>query len=432
MNGSAAMLENPAVRKVPYLRWLVAFALFTAALLNYIDRNVLGLLAATIQRDLGISNQGYAGIVNAFLIAYTVANLLSGRVVDKLGVRLSLALFLCWWTVASSLTGLARSLGQLCGLRFMLGLGEAGCYTASPKAVGEWFPASERATAVGIYSAGGAVGATVAPVMVAVVAANFGWRWVFAVTPILAGLWMLLWFWLYRNPATHPNMTDEERHLLSAHFAAAQSAAEEPRQTERELWGRVLREPLVWQLMLARLVTDPVWYFFQFWFPKYLQNVRGLDQKGVAIMWLIFAAATIGFTSGGFLSGRLVKRGWIASASRVRIMVLCALLAPMIGCIPMVPSLAGAIGIAMVVAFAATAWLSNITSLVVDIVPQRILGTAFGVIACGSALGGFFMNQSVVWFIDHRSYNDCFAILAAAHPLGLLLIWNLRKRPAAV
>jgi len=420
-------------RKIPCLRWLVAFALFSAALLNYLDRNVLGLLAVSIQKDLSISNQGYASIINFFLIAYTIANLLSGRVVDKLGVRLSLALFVGWWTIANAFTGLARSLTQLCGLRFMLGLGEAGCYTASPKAVAEWFPVSERGTAVGIYSAGGAVGATLAPVMVALVAGNFGWRWVFAVTPVLAGLWLLLWLWLYKNPATHPHMTDKERNFLAVNLAATQAAAAaQPKESELALWKGVLREPLVWQLMLARLITDPVWYFFQFWFPKYLQNVRGLDQKGVAIMWMIFAAATVGFILGGFFSGRLVRRGSLPPAARLWIMLMSAALVPLVGFVPAIPSVMGVIGIAMVVAYAATAWLSNITSLVVDLVPQRILGTAFGVIACGSALGGFFMNKGVAWLIDHRSYDDSFYIMAVAHPVALLLVWRLRKRANAV
>ena len=244
--------------QVPYLRWLVAFALFSAALLNYIDRNVLGLLAATIQKDLHISNQEYASIVNFFLISYTIANLLSGRVVDKLGVRVSLALFVCWWTIASACTGMARSLGQICGLRFMLGLGEAGCYTASPKAVSEWFPVSERGAAVGLYSAGGAVGATIAPLMVALVADKFGWRWVFGVTPVLASFWMLLWLWLYKNPTTHPNITDQERDYLALNLPRHDSENQGVHlaESEQALWGRVLREPLVWQLMLARLISD--------------------------------------------------------------------------------------------------------------------------------------------------------------------------------
>ena len=403
-----------------------------AALLNYVDRNVLGLLATTIQKDLNISNQEYASIINYFLIAYTMANLLSGRVVDKLGVRWSLALFVAWWTVANALTGMARSVGNICGLRFLLGLGEAGCYTASPKAVSEWFPASERGIAVGIYSAGGAVGATIAPVMVALIATNFGWRWVFATTPIVALLWLFLWLWLYKTPAAHPNMTDKETLFLAANLASTKAANAQPKESELALWKGVLREPLVWVLMFARLITDPVWYFFQFWFPKYLRDVRGLDQKGVAIMWMIFAAATIGFILGGFLSGRLVKRGFNPAAARIWIMLISAGLVPLVGLVPMLPTVMAVIVIAMIVAYAATAWLSNITSLVVDIVPQRILGTAFGVIACGSALGGFFMNKGVAWLIDHRSYNDFFYIMAVMHPLALLLVWRLRKPANAI
>ena len=160
--------------------------------------------------------------------------------------------------------------------------------------------------------------------------------------------------------------------------------------------------------------------------------MRGLDQKGVAIMWLIFAAATIGFILGGFLSGRLVKRGFIPAAARIWIMLISACLVPLVGFVPMMPTVMAVIVIAMMVAYAATAWLSNITSLVVDIVPQPILGTAFGVIACGSALGGFFMNKGVAWLIDHRSYNDFFYIMAVMHPLALLLVWRLRKRASAI
>ena len=440
--------------RLPILRWWIAGLLFVAALLNYVDRNVLGLLADTIQKDLNISNQQYASIINYFLIAYTLANLLSGRIVDRLGVRLSLALFLAWWTVANALTGMARSLGQLCGLRFMLGLGEAGCYTASPKAVSEWFPPSERASAVGLYSAGGAVGATIAPIMVAMIAANFGWRWVFAVTPVVALLWLTLWFFLYRNRATHPHLTQEERVYLDANVVRPAAEAAQPKESEWALWRRVLRSPLVWQLMLARLITDPVWYFFQFWFPKYLRRAHGLDQKGVAIMWLIFLAATGGFLLGGYLSGRLVRRGIAPPRARLRMMLVSVCLVPVLALIPFVPASAGAAGaaahtlllgclpadpmvmaviaIAMLVAYAATSWLSNITSLVVDIVPQRILGTSFGVIACGSALGGMFMNKAVAWVIQQYNYDWCFFTMALLHPLGLLLVWNLRRpRPGA-
>ncbi|MDD5350476.1 MAG: MFS transporter [Chthoniobacteraceae bacterium] len=419
--------------KIPHLRWLIAVALLMAAVLNYIDRSVLGLLAQTIQNDLHISDQQYAVVINSFLVAYTVAYLLSGRVVDKLGVRLSLALFVGWWSLSNALTGLAQSVRSLSVFRFMLGLGEAGGFTASPKAISEWFPPSERGIAVGIYSVGGAVGATIAPILVAVIAVNYGWRWVFAVSPVAVGIWMVLWLWLYKKPSEHPYITEKERILLAANEIPAQAGGPvEEKLSERELWGRVFREPFVWQLMFARLLTDPVWYFYQFWMPKYLQSARGLDQKGVAIMWMIFLAADAGFLISGFLSGRLVKRGMAAPAARLRVMLPCACLVPLSFFVPAAPTVAVVIAIGMVVTFAHTAWLSTLTSLVIDIVPGRILGTAFGVIACGSTLGGIFMNQIVAWFIGHRSYDDCFYLMTILHPLALVLIWGLRKRGTPV
>jgi len=418
--------------RIPELRWLIALALFTASLLNYVDRNVLGLPATTIQKDLKISNQDYAGIINYFLIAYTLANLMSGRVVDKLGPRVSLAMFVGWRTIANGLTGLARSLWQLCALRFLLGLGEAGCYTASPKTVCEWFPATERSVAVGIYSSAGAVGATLAPLMVAVIAGADGHRgrWVFVVTPVVATVWVFCWLWLYKKPGHHPNIATKEKSHPAANLTHS-AAAPLPEKSELALWGRVLREPLVWLLVLARPITDPAWYFFQFWFPKYLRDERGVDQKGVAIMWMIFAAATLGFVFGGCLSGWLVKQGCLPSAARLWVLLTSACLTPLMAVVPFAPRATMTVVIAMVVAYGATAWLVNITSLVVDLVPQDFLATAFGVIAFGSTLGTFFMNNTVAWLIDHRGYHDCFYGMAVLYPAALLLVWRLREESKA-
>ncbi len=412
--------------KIPHLRWIIALALLLAAVLNYIDRSVLGLLAKTIQDDLHISDQQYAFVINCFLLAYTVAYLLSGRIVDKLGVRVSLAIFVGWWSISNALTGVAQSIRSLSVFRFMLGLGEAGAFTASPKAVSEWFPASERGIAVGLYSIGSALGATIAPILVAHIAVNYGWRWVFAVSPILGGLWLICWLWLYRPPANHPLITDKEKAYLKANIATEITPVEKG--SELALWSSVLGSPYIWRLMIARLLTDPVWYFYQFWMPKYLQSSRGLDQRGVAIMWMIFLAADVGFLVSGFLSGRLIKHGRPAPSARLSIMLISACLVPVSFFIPAVPSVPMVIGLGMLIAFAHTSWLSNLTSLIVDIVPNRILGTAFGVIACGSTLGGIFMNQLVAWFVGNRSYNGCFYIMTFLHPLALLLIWSLRKR----
>jgi ACS family hexuronate transporter-like MFS transporter len=416
--------------KIPHLRWLIVFALFLAAVLNYIDRNVLGLLAPTIQKDLAISDAQYATVINWFLFAYGFAYLMSGRIVDKLGVRLSLALFIAWWSISNALTGLAQSVRSLSVYRFMLGLGEAGAFTASPKAVSEWFPASERGIAIGIYSLGGALGATIAPILVNVIAGHFGWRWVFAVSPMLAFTWLIFWLWLYKPPAQHPRLTDKERNYLAANLPRSEALPVETKVSEGDLWKQVLREPFVWQLMLARLLTDPVWYFYQFWMPKYLHTVRGLSQGQLSIMWIVFLASDFGFLLGGFLSGRLIKRGVRAPAARLWIMLVSAVLIPVSLFVPFAPTVAAVIALSMVVAYAHTSWLGNLTSLVVDIAPKRILGTAFGVIACGSVLGGILMNETVAWLVTYRSYADCFYIMALLHPIALLVIWKLRVRAA--
>lgn len=425
------MPPEPVTFKIPGLRWWIAVALFAAAILNYIDRNVLGLLAKTIQQDLQVTDQQYATVVNWFLVAYTVAYLVSGRVVDKLGVRLSMVLFVGWWSVSNALTGLAQSVRSLALFRGMLGLGEAGCFTAAPKAISEWFPPSERGLAIGLYSIGGAVGATIAPVLVALIAARYGWRWVFAVSPVLGGLWILIWLRLYRPPAEHPRLTEKERLLLAPDAGAKQAEPVGQPVSGWASWKEVLREPAVWRLMLARLLTDPVWYFYQFWMPKYLQDARGLDQKGVAIMWLIFLAADIGFLMGGFLSGGLVKRGVGAPAARLWVMGVSAGLVPLSLLVPGLATVGMVIAVGMAVTYAHTAWLGNLTALVVDITPGRIVGTAFGVIACGSALGGIFMNQIVAAMIGQGSYDRCFYIMACVHPLAILLVWGLRRRAVA-
>ena len=422
------------MKKIPHLRWAIAFALFLAAVLNYIDRSILGMLAPTMQKDLGISDSDYADVVNWFLVAYTIAYLLSGRVVDKLGVRLSLALFVGWWTISNALTGAAQSLRQLSIFRFMLGLGEAGGFTASPKAVSEWFPPSERGIAVGIYSLGGAVGATIAPILVAVIATQYGWRWVFVATSLLSIPWLVLWLWLYRRPHEHPRITDKERAHLAATIeanATESARAETAKEPELKLWASVFREPMVWRLMLARMLTDPVWYFYQFWMPKYLHDERGLDQAGLSIMWIVFLAADFGFLLSGFMAGRLIKRGTTPPASRLKVMLLSACLLPLSFLIPGLQTVPAVLAIGMLAAFAHTSWLANLTSLVVDITPKRILGTAFGVIACGSTLGGIFMNKLVAWFVGHGSYDQCFYLMAFVHPIAWLLLWSLRKRTAS-
>lgn len=409
--------------KIPHLRWWIAGMLFLASILNYIDRQTLSILAPTIQKDLGLTDQDYAFVANLFLAAYTTATLLSGRIVDRLGVRLSLALFVGWWSIANLLTGFARSLGSLGVFRFLLGLGEAGNWTAAPKAVSDWFPARERGFAIGLYTLGATIGATVAPLLVVGIASRYGWQWAFGATGIAGLLWLGPWLWLYRRPSEHPRLSDLER----AHIGSSSVAGTTAAPTEKpEGWLTVLGRREVWLLMGTRMLTDPVWYFYQFWFAKYLYGERGVSQAGLSITFVIFLAADIGALGGGWFSGQLIKRQRPPALSRMLVMSAAACLMPLSAVIPHVATLPVLLTLGMLVVFAHLTWLINVSSLVVDLIPQRSLATSFGVIAAGSALGGMLMNWGVGRLVTHASYGPAFLVMAFLHPLALLLVWRLR------
>lgn len=404
--------------------------IFFASVLNYIDRQTLSILAPTIQKDLKLTNEDYATVLNWFLVAYTTASLLSGKIVDRLGVRVSLALFVGWWSVANILTGFARSAMSLGVFRGLLGLGEAGNWTAAPKAVSEWFPAKERGIAIGIYTLGATMGATIAPILIVSLAAWHSWQAAFVVTGIAGLVWLVPWCWLYRRPGEHPRITDTERTLLAAGGAAeAEATADTPGWGK---WWQLFGRREIWLLILGRMFTDPVWYFFQFWFAKYLYDYRGLSQEQLTVTFWIFIAADIGVLGGGWLSGVLIKRNHPAPTSRLRVMFGCALLVPLAAAIPFVDALWVVIAIGMAAVLAHMAWLINLSALVVDIVPKKSLGFAFGIVATGSSLGGLAMNKAVGSLVTNLSYDPAFHFMLLVHPLAWVLLWQLRARPAGV
>ena len=447
--------------KIRNFRWWIAALLLLASILNYVDRQTLSILAPTIQADLALSDQQYGNVVSLFLVAYTIAYLVSGRIVDAIGTRASLALFVGWWSIANMLTGLAKSGFSLGAFRFLLGLGEAGGYTASPKIVSQWFPPKDRGIAIGLYSVGGALGATIAPVLVLTLAERFGWRGAFVVTGMFGLIFVAVWLVVFRRPEVHGWLTVEERTLIetsaaetaqvasTSHADASRAAAigavspgvalvslpdkpapsVAPELSETERWKSIVTTPAVWALMLARLLTDPVWYFFQFWMPKYLHSVRGFTQSELAHMWVIYLAADIGFVGSGFVSGWLIRRGQDPRAARLRTMLGCAVLVPLAPLVALSGGSVGVFGISMVVVLAHTAWLTSISTYVVDLVPKPILGTAFGFIAAGSAVGGILMNQAVPWTIMRFSYDYCFYAMIVVHPLAFALLWKFARRP---
>ena len=419
------------------LRWWIVSLVFLAAVLNYVDRQALSALAPTIQADLEMDDRDYANVVNVFLLAYTFAYLVSGRLVDRLGTRAGMALFVVWWSVANMLTAGSQGVRSLGATRFLLGLGEAGIWPAASKVVSEWFSPRERALAIGFYTMGSTVGATLAPLLVIPLAGAVGgegWRVAFLITGFVGFLWLVPWLLLNRG------QEDEKG-------GAAEGVA--PSLGKAWSWGELVAFRPLWLLLAGRLLTDPVWYFFQFWFAKYLGSARGLDQESLSVTGFVFAAAAVGSLAGGWLSGHLVKRGMRPVAARLRVMLGCACLMPLA---PLIAA-AGGLPLALVLAgctvFAALAWLINLTAIVVDVVPGHSLGTAFSIVAAGSTVGGMAMNLLVAamvagspgadaGFLDRafhaalgplaalvegRGYGAWFLVMAFLHPFAFLLLW---------
>jgi len=418
--------RDTGVRPIRGLRWWIAALLFASTVINYIDRQTLSILARTIQDELRISDLQYSYIVQAFLAAYTLSFLVAGRVTDWLGTRVSLALFILWWSIANMLTAFSRSAISLGMFRFLLGIGEPGNYTAAPKAVAEWFPPGERGIVIGLYTAGATVGATIAPPLIAALAVTWGWRSAFVITGALGILWLVPWLWLYRRPEHHPRLTAEEWDIVGAGVAAI-----DPTAAERPRWSALLARRETWLLLLSRLLTDPVWYFYLFWFPKYMTDARHLTLLEVGqIVWIVYLAADAGSIFGGWISGRLIARGFSPIASRRRVMIAAACVLPLSPLVALAPSTGLAVVVASVVVLAHLAWQVSLGVLIVDLYPRAVVATVFGIVAAGSGLGGVLSTGAVGHLVTSYSYTPVFVLMGVLHPLAALLILQVRDRQA--
>ena len=413
--------------KIPNLRWWITGLLFFSTVINYMDRQNLSILARTIQDDLHITDLQYSYVVQAFLLAYTLSYLVAGRLTDYLGTRVSMACFVVWWAIADMATSLSRGLVSLGFFRFLLGVGEPGNYTAAPKAVSEWFPPKERALVIGIYTAGATLGATLAPPLIAYLGSRFHWRMVFLFTGSLGLIWVIPWLWLYRRPEEHPRLTEEERTLITSDSTSAADAGEAMPAEGR--WRYILKRRETWLLMLGRMITDPVWYFYLFWFPKYLLDARHLTLAEVGrIAWIVYLAADIGCILGGYFSGVLIKRGWKPVRSRLWVMAIAAVLLPLSPLINSAPTPLLAVCIAGIAAFAHLTWQISLGALVLDLYPKPVVGTVFGLVAAGSGLGGMISTNLVGRAVTYWSYAPVFVVMGFLHPVAYLMITCLRKR----
>lgn len=366
------------MKPIRNLRYYIAAVLCLATALNYLDRQTLSVLAHTIQRELRLSEVDYSHITSAFLFSYTIMYVVSGALVDRLGVRVSYALSVLGWSIANMLHGLATGAMQLAGFRMLLGVFEPANFPAGVRAVAEWFPMRERALGVGIFNAGAAIGGLVAVPVVSFLGVRWGWRWAFVVTGALGFLWLVLWLLFYRSPREHPRLAEGELRTIE----------EGTEQGEKE--GAAPLRPLLamkatWGCALVRVLTDPISYFLNFWIPKYLQQEHGFSLAALgASAWVPYAGFSAGMILGGAIPFWFVKRGWSVNRARKTTMLLdSCMLAICFVSLLWVKSPVLALGLLTVLMFGHGAW-GNVT-IPAEVFPKRAIGTVSGL---GGTLGG--------------------------------------------
>jgi ACS family hexuronate transporter-like MFS transporter len=365
---------------------MIGFA-FAATVINYLDRQALSVAAPVLREQFQLSNVEYSRVLTGFLLAYTIMNGVSGPLIDRLGTRLGYALCMFWWSVAALLHSLATGAWSLAILRFLLGMGEAGNWPAGVKIVAEWFPKQERALAAGLFNSGSAVGAILAPPLVAYLILNFGWPSAFIFVGLTGFLWLAFWWPAYRPPAL-----DE-------------AAIAEPRIPVAQL----LRSRFVLSFIVSKIFMDPVWYFYTFWFPEYLKRARGFDLASIGkYAWIPFAVAGLGNLFGGLLSGFLLRRGASVTVARKAAVTFFAVL--MMAAIPAVLTSDAAYSIALVsiAMMGYTGCLANMLAMPADVFPKSTVASVYGLASMGSGFGGMIFTLITGFLVDNYSYTPVF------------------------
>lgn len=319
MNNKAApdaVERTRRTRAIPSLHWWIAGILFASTVINYIDRQTLSLLAPFLKREYHWTNLDYANIVIAFRLAYTIGQTLCGRLIDRLGTRRGLATTVLGYSIVSVCTPLARGLYSFAGFRFLLGAGESANWPGATKAVAEWFPKRERALGTAFFDSGSSIGGAVAPFLVLPIFFRWGWRPAVAIPGLLGFLWLIVWIWLYRAPENHPRISAAEREMILAEREEAES-----HHGPRLRWRDLLKLPQTWGTIAAKAFTDPVWFFVTDWFPIYLVAKGFSLRNNLIAVWIPFLAADLGSLFGGWVSGRLIRRGWSLGAARKAVVV---------------------------------------------------------------------------------------------------------------
>jgi MFS transporter, ACS family, hexuronate transporter len=408
------------------LRWWIAGLIFVVTLINFLNRLSVSVLAPVLTAQLHLTNTQFAGITSFFLAAYTLSQGLSGKLYDRIGVKLGFTISVVVWSLASMAHAFAHSLAALNGLRFVLGLGEAGNWPGAAKVIALWFPARQRALGMGIFNSGPSIGSVAAPPLIIGLQAWFGWQAAFLAVGALGFVWLGFWWAFYRSPEDHPRITAEELDLIRD--------GRDSKPLPPIPWLRLLRYREVWAIVLSRFLADPVWWLYITWLPKYLYDVRSFSLAKIGMFaWLPFVAADAGSLAGGWASGYLIARGWCVN--RARKTVVAAGMLCMCAGIPAAwaASAGAAMAFIAVVLFGFQAWINNVQTLPSDWFPEAAVGSVTGLGGTGAGIGAILLIQATGLVVDRfGSYTPILVVAGLLPVLAtaalFLLGGNIQKK----
>jgi MFS transporter, ACS family, hexuronate transporter len=388
-------------------RWLVLGFAFSATLINYLARQTLSVMAPVLLDGLHISAEGYSHIIFAFMLAYTLMNGFSGRLLDLLGSKTGYSLTIAWWSAAEMLHAFSAGVLSLGIFQFLLGVGEAGNYPAGVKLIAEWFPTEERSLASGIFNSGASVGAIVAPPLLAWIALSTGWRTAFIAVGSLGFIWLAGWMTVYKEPQTRM-----ERRLV-----------------ERIPLKLLLKSRFLWQFTLSKVFSDPVWYFYIFWFPQYLKVAHHFSLRQIGDMaWIPFLTAALGNLAGGIVFSGILRRGTTAAiARRIAVLIFSVL---MVAALPVgvVRNSTQCIALISVATLGYCGALANLLAVPGDVIPTGAVASSWGFASMGSGLGGMIFSLVTGWLVDHYSFRPVFVLFGVLPLIAAWLVWTLPQK----
>lgn len=406
-------------------RWVVVVLLFFATTINYLDRQIIGLLKPALETEFRWTETDYGHIVMAFSAAYAAGLLFFGKLIDRIGTKAGYTVSILFWSAAAMLHAAVKSTLGFGFVRLLLGLGESGNFPAAIKSVAEWFPKKERALATGLFNSGASIGAVITPILVPIIVAACGWRYAFVITGGLGFIWLIFWLIFYDIPSRQKRLSIAELNYINSDDKQCHDE-----DIVRPDWNTLIRLRRTWAFIIGKFLTDPVWWFFIFWLPSYFSSSFAIDLKKPSLqLGLIYVATTIGSIGGGYLSSLLIKRGWPAFKARKRIMLIAAFCVVPVVTARFTGNVWIAVALLSLAAAAHNAWSANIFTMASDLFPRSAVSSVIGIGGMAGAVGGILFPLLAGYLLDmyklqhniSAGYNILFLICGSAY----LVAWGI-------